>query len=512
MSHSSREPSVLVIGGGHNGLILATLLADRGYRVRVLEARTTVGGAAETIRFRCGCLVSRAANLLRLLDNSVMPLLARASTVPLQEVFHVPEFQTLVRTVAGDLSLRSTATAELSAMLAEQTGESESRICSYFTDLGSAANIVAPLWTDPLATRRLFRQKLDEAGRQYSELFLDGSIDHTAKHYFSNELVAFALCDLCNLIVRSTSERTSAFCLLYLASGNAPFAPAYALPRGGMGTIVDLLLKSALISGVEIETGAAVVELLVRQDRIDRAVLADGRIMTADIFVTGVGPATTERMIIDSGGTGSQIQASAYETGAAKFSGVVPKSVFFREFGPKKTWPGQIVLCENRTTFQECTRLASLGGASEYPLVEVNLPVPNHEGSHCSKHMPISVYSMFFPYSWCKELGPERSSKEMENRVRKVIGRWYPQVADSFVIEDLLSPLSCETIYGMFRGDVDHGSFAAGNSIDGRGYALLPHGSTRYSNLFSCSAGIHPGGLISGRPAMVCARTILGEL
>ena len=39
---------VLVIGGGHNGLVTAGLLAKRGLTVTVLERRDVVGGAAIT--------------------------------------------------------------------------------------------------------------------------------------------------------------------------------------------------------------------------------------------------------------------------------------------------------------------------------------------------------------------------------------------------------------------------------------------------------------------------------
>src|SRR5450631_2911571 len=39
---------VIVIGGGHNGLVTAGLLAKRGVKVTVLERREVVGGAAVT--------------------------------------------------------------------------------------------------------------------------------------------------------------------------------------------------------------------------------------------------------------------------------------------------------------------------------------------------------------------------------------------------------------------------------------------------------------------------------
>ena len=42
---------VLILGGGHNGLVCAAYLAGAGLRVRVLERRHLVGGAAVTEEF-----------------------------------------------------------------------------------------------------------------------------------------------------------------------------------------------------------------------------------------------------------------------------------------------------------------------------------------------------------------------------------------------------------------------------------------------------------------------------
>ena len=44
------SPDVIVIGGGFAGLSAATALADAGMRVRVLEARPSLGGRASTFR------------------------------------------------------------------------------------------------------------------------------------------------------------------------------------------------------------------------------------------------------------------------------------------------------------------------------------------------------------------------------------------------------------------------------------------------------------------------------
>ena len=43
----SERYDAIVIGGGHNGLVCASLLGKAGRKVLVLEANDQVGGAAE---------------------------------------------------------------------------------------------------------------------------------------------------------------------------------------------------------------------------------------------------------------------------------------------------------------------------------------------------------------------------------------------------------------------------------------------------------------------------------
>src|SRR5512134_2500873 len=62
----------LIVGGGHNGLTCACYLAGAGYRVRVLERRAVVGGAAITEEFFPGFRNSAAAYTVSLLHPKVI--------------------------------------------------------------------------------------------------------------------------------------------------------------------------------------------------------------------------------------------------------------------------------------------------------------------------------------------------------------------------------------------------------------------------------------------------------
>ena len=69
---TSRNDDVLIIGGGHNGLVCAAYLAATGLKVRVLERRHLVGGAAVTEEFHPGFRNSVASYTVSLLNPKVI--------------------------------------------------------------------------------------------------------------------------------------------------------------------------------------------------------------------------------------------------------------------------------------------------------------------------------------------------------------------------------------------------------------------------------------------------------
>ena len=63
---------VVIVGGGHNGLVCATYLAQAGLTVTVLERRGVVGGAAVTEEFHPGFRNSVAAYTVSLLNPKIV--------------------------------------------------------------------------------------------------------------------------------------------------------------------------------------------------------------------------------------------------------------------------------------------------------------------------------------------------------------------------------------------------------------------------------------------------------
>src|SRR6202521_625000 len=66
------ETDVVIIGAGHNGLTCAAYLAMAGLRVKVIERRKAVGGAAVTEEFHPGFRNSVAAYTVSLLNPQII--------------------------------------------------------------------------------------------------------------------------------------------------------------------------------------------------------------------------------------------------------------------------------------------------------------------------------------------------------------------------------------------------------------------------------------------------------
>ena len=53
-NNDNQQYDAVIIGAGHNGLVCAFYLAKAGLKVRVLESRNVIGGAAVTEEFHPG--------------------------------------------------------------------------------------------------------------------------------------------------------------------------------------------------------------------------------------------------------------------------------------------------------------------------------------------------------------------------------------------------------------------------------------------------------------------------
>ena len=261
---SSSRPRAVVIGSGHNGLIAARELKERGFDVTVLEAREKIGGLTETKEL-CGAKVGRTSYVLGL-----MPLdLVKKYGIPVIridpfQVFYV-DGKVVPFFVNSEYRRRKLEELKLPELAEVDRKIVEAREVFYSKYL----------FVDKPVSIKEFREGLAKKGL---EEFADLTAKEFLEKYVPEEFRGF--------YVYRGLEGSPAFIVAYY------YSPQWSLVKGGNGTIAEVLAQ-----GLKVETRAEVVELVEKGGKVIRAVTRDGRAFEGDLFIFAGSPVNFWRIL-----------------------------------------------------------------------------------------------------------------------------------------------------------------------------------------------------------------------
>ena len=293
------ELDVVIIGAGHNGLICAAYLAMAGLKVKVVERRKVVGGAAVTEEFHPGFRNSVAAYTVSLLNPKVIADLELPSTAcgsssaarriscprgrPLSAHRRRPHpgsdrevqrqgrraLRRLRRRARGD---RRRAARSGAARAAQPRRGLGARAFSEALERARHANVLRGLSLDDKrdAARPVHHARPARSGRLVRERSGQGAVRlRRGGRQLREPLHA-------GLRLRAAASRFGEVNGKKGVWGHA---------IGGMGAITPGDGEGRARAGVEIETGAAVREVIVEGGRAVGVVLDDGRTIRARAVV-----------------------------------------------------------------------------------------------------------------------------------------------------------------------------------------------------------------------------------
>lgn len=262
---------VVVVGGGHNGLVAAAYLARAGRSVLVLERRGEVGGAAVSTRPFAGVDVrlSRYSYLVSLLPRRIVTDLGLPVTLARRRV---SSYTPVPGAPARGLLVDHGDPAGTEASFAAVTGSgADFAAWREFGELtGSVARRVFPTLTEPLFDEAGFRMAVgDDAA--WRALFAE-PIGATLADRFTDDTVRGMV--LTDALIGTFADAEDADlrqnrCFLYHVIGNG--TGDWDVPVGGMGAVTGALADAARRAGAVLRTGAEV-----------RAVDPDGLVHYAD--------------------------------------------------------------------------------------------------------------------------------------------------------------------------------------------------------------------------------------
>ena len=272
---SSRPVDVVIIGGGHNGLVCACYLARAGLSVHVLERRPIVGGAAVTEEFHPGFRNSTASYTVSLLAPEVIRDL-RLKSHGLRFVPR-PQANFFPLSDRESLSLHNddAATAREFARFSAKDGRALAGFRTMVREIGDLVrkqmrrtppNVgggIGDFFSAGFAAMNVLGLSM-ERRRDLTDLFLKPVAD-LLDTWFENTHVKAALAF--DAVVGSFSSPRApgtAYGLLHHALGELDgVRGAWGHAVGGMGAISEAMLKEAKTLGVEVETESEVAEVIV---------------------------------------------------------------------------------------------------------------------------------------------------------------------------------------------------------------------------------------------------------
>ncbi|OMC49631.1 NAD(P)/FAD-dependent oxidoreductase [Mycobacterium sp. IS-1264] len=253
-----RECDVVVVGGGHNGLVAAGYLARAGLRVRLLERLGHVGGAAVSAQPFDGVdvRVSRYAYLVSLLPPRILDDLGAAAPLARRRFSsYTPDPDTGGRT--GLLVGHPGTFAAIGA------ADDEDGFATFYRRCRVVTERLWPTLLEPLRTREQARRHVLDGGDPDAasawRAIVDEPIGHAIAGAVRNDLVRGVIATDALIGTFARLDEPSLIqnvCFLYHVLGGG--TGEWNVPIGGMGSVTAALAAAAVAHGAEITTGADV--------------------------------------------------------------------------------------------------------------------------------------------------------------------------------------------------------------------------------------------------------------
>lgn len=508
--------SVLVIGGGHNGLVCASYLAKAGYRVDILEARTALGGGAASSDFAEGYRVSSLAHILHSLSPQVR------SDLKLDAVgFDAGDS---IDTIALDrqgqhltLGIDTVAGADLSAADVEAYGRFKREFIGYAKALEPLMMNKPPRLKDMDRRDKITLAKLGwqlrfGLGKTSMREFLRvGGINiyDVLNEVFDSPLLKGAIA-LDAVMGQHMGPRTPNTVLTYLHRLWGETHSRQSLPTGGMGSIAKALERAAAKAGVSMRTNAKVQRIIVDDGTAVGVELASGEQLYADIVISNADAKTTFLQLVKS----SELDAMfVHRVNSIRAKGDVAKLHLALDGLPKviglsaEQLAQRLIIAPDMRYVEHAFNHSKYAEFSENPLLEITIPsIADPSLAPSGRHV-MSISASFAPYT--VKLGWESQRDAFMQRVIDVIEQYAPGFSAQIVAHELLTPVDIETQYHLSGGHWHHGEMA----ID-QLFMLRPvHGAAQYDTpiegLYLCGAAAHPGGGLTGLPGRNAAQRIM---
>jgi phytoene dehydrogenase-like protein len=521
---------LIVIGGGHNGLVTAAYVARKGLKVLVLERREVLGGACTTEEVWPGYKVSTAAYVNSLLRPEIIhdlelkrhgfQMLPRnpSSFTPF------PDGRSLL--LGPDKALTHREVSKFSARDAEA-------LPKYEAMLERVADFLEPtlVMTPPnpwslkpgnlvqLARLGLGFLKLGHDGQKAVEILAGAATPILDRWFESEQLKVTLATDAIIGAMASPSMPGTAYVLFHHVMGECDGARGvWGYVRGGMGGISNAIASAAREAGAEIRTNAEVAKILARNGTVQGVMLRDGTELHATRVASGVDANVTFLKLMGNGDLPSDFVEAVrhidYSSASCKINIALGELPDFKALSGTTAGPqhrGTIHISPTMEHIERAYDDAKYGRPSQAPIIEATIPSALDETLAPPGKYVMSMFTQYFPYNLAPGLSLAQEREKYADRCFDLMNEYAPNFKRSVIARQVLTPADLEERFGLTGGNIMQGVMSLSSLSFMRPVPGYADYRTPIRHLYMCGAATHPGGGVMGACGFNAAREIIRD-
>ncbi|KQT97044.1 phytoene desaturase family protein [Rhizobium sp. Leaf453] len=524
-----KKYDVVMIGGGHNGLVAACYLQRAGLDVLVLEKNDWVGGAATSRELTPGFLYSNCSYVCSLFRPEIM----RDLELPKHGLQVIAYEGGAVFTRDGDYiaSYRDHDSHRREfARYSKRDAEAYDR---YARDVTRQCRFIQPLLMrtapDPFSFKPRDISELLYLGKKFGEFsphdmaqtlrFWTMSISDFLDEYFETDVIKayLALSGIIGTALGPMSPGT-AYVLLHHYMGEVDGSVgAWGYARGGMGAVTQALASSFKASGGTIRTGADIAKVMTRSGRATGVILADGEEVRGNLVVSNADVKRTFLKLVEEDALpetfvhrvkhfkmrGSSGKLNIALDSLPEFPALPKGSSCIR---------GDLHFTDSMERMERAYDDWKAGRYSADPFVDMVIPTTlDPTMAPPGKHF-MSCFVQYCPPQLTGRDWTDADRDAFADTVVSQIADYSPGFRDRILHMEVRTPREIEAEVGLTEGNIFQGELTFDQLLFNRpvpGYAQY---RTPVPGLYLCGSSTHPGGGVMGAPGRNAAAEILRDL
>ena len=499
---SAKKYDVVIVGGGHNGLVAATYLAKAGKSVVILEANPEIGGATQSVRTfpDFDANLSRYSYLVALLPDQIVSDLGLNFECISREVSSYTPYDNKGLYVSRMWDEKT----EQSFLELDPTGAEGKAWQEFYGEIAEFAQRIAPYMLKPLLTRSELKAAINMP--DVWEYLIERPVGEEIDKRFKNDLVkGVVLTDALIGTFASAYEMQANICFLYHLIGNG--TGEWKVPRGGMGALVKELIRVAIEAGTEIRTDSRVQSVTSDPQSVSTT-LHTGEVIESEYLLSNAAPQVLAKLrgkakppALD----GSQMKINILLNRLPQLkSGIDPRLAFAGTFHANETFSQFEKVFVN-------AKAGVLPGKMPIEMYCHTLSDPSILSKELQDagYQTLTLFGLHTPASLFDADNDAARDAALKSALSSLNDYLAEPIEDVIAAIEVKTPLDIEKAIGLPRGNIFHKDLSFPFREDGT--AASWGVETDDPRIFICGAGAIRGGGVSGIPGHNAAMAVLAN-